>query len=144
MSQEAYATIGDVELLFRPLSPAETERCDVLLPDVSELLRQAARNIGKDLDEMIRTGKVSAAVAKVVTVDVVSRVLRQSTTGEPLKQESQTALGYNWQGTFAIPGGGIANAILNNDLKRLGLISKQRIGGIELYDPDQRNCGGFI
>ena len=72
------------------------------------------------------------STALVVTVDVVSRVLRQSTTGEPMSQESQTGLGYNWQGTYAIPGGGIANAIMDRDLKRLG-IGKQKIGVIELY-----------
>ena len=134
----AYATGQDVALLFRPLSQEEANRCDELLPIISDLLRQAAVNLGKDLDAMITAGEVYGSVVKAVTVDVVSRVLRQSTTGEPMSQESQTALGYNWQGTFAIPGGGIANAIMNNDLKRLGLVKRQRIGGIELYDPDQR------
>ena len=49
-----------------------------------------------------------------------------------LKQESQTALGYNWQGTYAIPGGGIAGAIMNNDLKRLGLVRKMQAGRVEM------------
>ncbi len=135
---DEFATVHDVELLFRPLSQDEASRCAELLPVISDLLRQAAVNLGKDLDAMITAGEVYESVVKAVTVDVVSRVLRQSTTGEPMSQESQTALGYNWQGTFAIPGGGIANAIMNNDLKRLGLVKRQRIGGIELYDPDQR------
>ena len=139
--QESYATVEDVELLFRPLSGEEAMRCAALLPLLSDLLRQAARNLGRDLDQMIEAGETQASVAKIVTVDCVGRVLRQSTTGEPLSQESQTALGYNWQGTFAIPGGGVANSIMNNDLKRLGLISRQRIGGIELYDPDQGHHG---
>ena len=137
----AYASTEDVELLFRPLTAEERTRCVQLLPVVSDLLRQAAANIGKDLDAMLAAGEVYDTVLKTVTVDVTSRVLRQSTTGEPMSQESQTALGYNWQGTYAIPGGGIANAIMNNDLKRLGLEKKQRIGGIELYDPDQGRNG---
>lgn len=45
--------------------------------------------------------------------------------GEPMTQESQTALGYNWQGTYAIPGGGIAGAIMRTDLKALGLRVQQ-------------------
>ena len=137
----AFAAVGDVELLFRALTADERTRCEALLPVVSDLLRQAAVNHGKDLDAMIKAEEIYPSVVKTVTVDVVSRVLRQSTTGEPMSQESQTALGYNWQGTFAIPGGGIANAIMNNDLRRLGLVKRQRIGGIELYDPDQRRHG---
>jgi hypothetical protein len=131
----AFATVQDVELLFRPLTAEEYAKCEELLPAISDLLRQAALNMGRDLDAMIEAGEVYDTVVKTVTVDVTSRALRQSTTGEPMSQESQTALGYNWQGTFAIPGGGIANAIMNNDLKRLGLVKRQRIGGIELYDP---------
>jgi hypothetical protein len=137
----AYASVEDVCVLFRPLTPEESARCAELLPVVSDLLRQAAANIGRDLDAMIAAGEIYGTVVKAVTVDVTARVLRQATTGEPMSQESQTALGYNWQGTFAIPGGGIANAIMNNDLKRLGLIRKQRIGGIELYDPDHGRYG---
>ena len=135
----SYATVDDVELLFRALSAEEKTRCGALLPVVSDLLRQAAKNVGKDLDLMIETGEILPDVAKAVAVDVTARVLRQDTQSEPMSQESQTAIGYNWQGTFAIPGGGIANAIMNNDLRRLGLVKRQRIGGIELYDPDQRH-----
>ena len=130
-----YAALDDVELLFRPLTHEEARRAAALLPLISELLRQAAKNVGKDLDAMIAGGEVSADVAKLVTVDCVSRVIRQATTGEPMSQESQSANGYQWQGTYAIPGGGVAQSIMNNDLKRLGLVKKQRIGGIELYDP---------
>jgi hypothetical protein len=70
---------------------------------------------------------------KLVTVDVVTRVLRQSTEGDAMSQESQSALGYSWSGTYAVPGGGIANAIMNNDLKRLGLLSQQ-IGTVTLWE----------
>ena len=35
------------------------------------------------------------------------------------------ALGYNWQGTYAIPGGGVAGAIMRTDLKALGLRVQQ-------------------
>ncbi len=137
IERTAFATVEDVQLLFRALTPEESTRCAQLLPVVSDLLRQAAANRGKDLDAMLDSGEIYDTVVKTVTVDVTGRVLRQSTTGDPMSQESQTALGYNWQGTYAVPGGGIANAIMKNDLRRLGLVNKQRIGGIELYDPDQ-------
>ena len=73
-----------------------------------------------------------ASVLKLVTCDVVVRAMRQTQTGEPLSQESQSANGYTWSGTYAIPGGGIAGAIMNNDLKRLGL-RRQKYGVIDFY-----------
>lgn len=128
-----FATVQDVMDLWRSLTSEEVERVANLLPVVSDLLRNAAVNVGKDMDTMVAASPAYATVAKVVTVDVVARVIRQSTTGEPMSQESQSALGYSWSGTFAIPGGGIAGAIMHNDLKRLGLL-RQTYGGIELYD----------
>ncbi len=127
----AFATVEDVVVLWRALSSDEQTRAAALLPLVSDCLRQAALSRGENLDKMIEAGRVLPLVVKAVTVDVLSRVLRQSTEGEVMTQESQTALGYNWQGTYAIPGGGIANAILKNDLKRLGL-RRQRMGVIDL------------
>ena len=129
---EAFATLEDVALLWRTLKETEEARCEALLPVVSELLRQAARNVGKDLDAMIEAGTLSPEVAKAVTVDVTARVLRQNTDGEPVSQMSQSALGYSFQAAYAIPGGGVAGAIMNNDLKRLGLVRRQRIGLIEM------------
>jgi len=112
----------------------EQERITALLPLVSDALRYEAIKVGKNLDDMINADETGAysSVVKMVTVDVVSRVLRQSTDGEPLSQESQSGLGYSWSGTYAIPGGGIANAIMRNDLKRLGL-RRQQYGVIELW-----------
>ena len=137
-----YATVEDIMTLWRPLSAEEQTRAEALLPLISGLLDQAAANVGKDLETMTSESPALASTAKVVTVDVVSRVLRQSTTGEPVAQESQSAMGYSWQGTYAIPGGGIANAIMDRDLKRLGLF-KQKIGVIELYGNHGRHDPAF-
>lgn len=127
-----YATVQDIIELWRPLSQDEQTRAAALIPLVCDELRHEAEIVGKDLDEMISADTSLASVAKVVTVDVVSRILRQSTDGDPMTQESQAANGYSWSGTYAIPGGGIANAIMRNDLKRLGLRG-QRYGVIEFY-----------
>ena len=127
-----FATVQDVIDLWRPLSQDEQTRTAELLPLVSDELRVEAQKVGKDLDLMVSSDLALASVAKIVTVDVVSRVLRQSTDGDPMTQESQAANGYSWSGTYAIPGGGIANAIMKNDLKRLGL-RNQRYGVIEWY-----------
>ena len=137
----AFATVEDVTTLWRPLTTAEQERADALLPLISDALRQEARKVGKDLDDMITEdadGSFESTV-KLVTVDILGRVLRQSTQDEPMTQESQSALGYSWSGTFAIPGGGIAAAIMRNDLNRLGL-RRQRLGMIDLMEDDRRGC----
>ncbi|MBQ3856298.1 MAG: hypothetical protein II762_06395, partial [Ruminococcus sp.] len=102
-----------------------------LLPLVSDTLRNEAFKVGKNLDEMAADSPVYTNTLKLVTCDIVIRAMRQSSTGDPMSQESQSALGYTWSGTYAIPGGGIAQAIMKNDLKRLGL-RRQRLGVIDL------------
>lgn len=134
---EPFATLEDVEILFRDLSGDEQDRVTALLPVISDELRYRAIMVGRDLDEMIMTLPALENVAKEVTVSAVSRILRQSTTSEPMTQESQAGLGYSWSGTYAVPGGGIGNAILPSDLKRLGL-KRPRIGIIDFFDPHNR------
>lgn len=130
----SYATLEDVITLFRPLTGDETARTIALLPIISDELRYRATLVHMDLDAMILATPVLASVAKEVTVSAVSRILRQNLTSEPMTQESQSGLGYSWSGTYAVAGGGIGNAILPSDLKRLGL-KRPRIGVIDFYDP---------
>lgn len=131
----AFATVEDVELLGgKTLTADETTRTAALLPVISDLLRNEANKVGRNLDGMIVADETGAygSTVKLVTVDITIRVLRQDTSGEPMSQESQSGLGYTWSGTYAIPGGGIASAIMRNDLKRLGL-RRQRIGALDIY-----------
>lgn len=134
---DPFATLEDVEVLFRSLSAEESERVTALLPIISDELRYRAMTVNRDLDEMITATPILANVAKEVTVSIIGRILRQSTTGEAMSQESQAGLGYSWSGTYAIPGGGIGNAIMPSDLKRLGL-KRPRIGIIDFYDPNNK------
>lgn len=128
-----FATLEDVATLTgKVYSESEQERLIALLTDISNALRVEAEKVGKDIDEMIVKSEAYASVVKIVTVDVAVRVLRQNLDTEPMAQESQTALGYSWSGTYAIPGGGISGAIMRNDLKRLGL-RRQRYGSIDLW-----------
>lgn len=122
-----FATVEDIQRLYRPLSAAEQDRADALLPLVSDEIRVLGRNYGKDIDARIKVDSAYESVVKIVTCDVTFRILRQNTEGDAMSQESQSALGYSWAGTFAVAGGGIANSILNNDLKKLGLL-KQKMG----------------
>jgi hypothetical protein len=121
----AFATVDDIQTLWRPLTASEQTRANALLPLVSDEIRVIAKSVGKDIDTMMANNPSYASVVKIVTVDVVARVLRQSTEGDAMTQESQAALGYSWSGTYAVAGGGIANAILKNDLKKLGLLNQQ-------------------
>ena len=124
-----YATIEDVEALFRELSESEKEKATSLLPIVSDSLRQEAINVGKDLDQLIADGKVLESVVKSVTVDVVGRTLMTSTENEPMTQMSQSALGYSVSGTYLVPGGGLF--IKKSELARLGL-RRQLMRAIEM------------
>lgn len=125
-----FATVEDVQTLWRALTPSETERAEALLPVISDSLRYEAQKAGKDLDEMVSGNMVLATVAKSVTVDVVARTLMTSTDSEPMSQISESALGYSMSGTFLNPGGGLF--IKNSELARLGL-RRQKIGVIDLY-----------
>lgn len=130
---EPFVTIEDVEALFRDLTIEEKKKAERLLSIVSDCLRQEAKKVGKDLDEMIEKQEVYENVVKSVCVDVIARNLMTSTNSEPMEQMSQSALGYSVSGTFLVPGGGLF--IKKSELARLGL-KRQRMGMIELYGND--------
>ncbi len=126
-----FATMEEMAALWRPMSPAEQERAEQLLPVISDSLRYEAVKVGKDLDAMIEQTPILANVVKSVTVDVAARTLMTSTDGEPLSQMSESALGYSVSGTYLVPGGGLF--IKKSELARLGL-RRQRIGVREIYE----------
>lgn len=130
MSSESYATLTDIQTLFRALTNDEQSRATALLPVVSDLLRQEAMNRNRDLDEMIAEGKVLESTVKSVTVDIIARTLMTSTSQEPMTQMSQAGGGYSASGSFLNPGGGVF--IKKSEIARLGL-ARQTYGGIELY-----------
>lgn len=119
-----YATVTDIETLWRPLTTDETSRAEALIPIVCDSLRYEAEKVGKDLDMMVGENHALASVAKSVTVDVVARVLMTSTDQEPATQFSQSALGYSVSGTYLVPGGGLF--IKKSELARLGLRGQKR------------------
>ena len=130
---EPFATVADITALWRPLSEAEKERAEALLPVVSDSLRQEAIKVGKDLGQMLADGEVLENVLRSVVVDVVARTLMTSTDSEPMTQFSESALGYSASGTFLVPGGGLF--IKSSELARLGL-KRQKYGVIDLWQSD--------
>ncbi len=132
-----FATVQDIADLWRPLTNEEINRAEKLLEVVSDSLRVEAKKVGKDLDAMVEVTEENptenlpfANVAKSVTVDIVARTLMTSTDQEPMTQMSESALGYSFQGSFLVPGGGLF--IKKSELARLGL-RKQRYGVIDFY-----------
>ena len=125
-----FATTDDVITLFRELTPDEITKTEALIPVISDSLRLEANKVGKDLDSMATDNAVFANVLKSVVVDVVARTLMTSTNQEPMTQTSESALGYSFQGSFLVPGGGLF--IKKSELARLGL-RKQKYGVIEFY-----------
>ena len=136
-----FATIEDLQLLWRNLKVDERARAEALLEVVSNSLRLEAEKVGKDLDDMVAESVALASVAKSVTVDIVARTLMTSTDHEPMTQVSESALGYTFSGSYLVPGGGLF--IKDTELKRLGLKKKQKYGAIEIYDIPKGNTCHF-
>lgn len=124
-----FASIDDMETLWRKLNGEEIIRAQKLLEIVSECLRHEAKKVNKDLDDMISKDNTLESVAKSVTVDVAARTLMTSTNAEPMTQISESALGYSMSGTYLVPGGGLF--IKKSELARLGL-KRQKYGVIDL------------
>ncbi|MDX5003919.1 MULTISPECIES: phage Gp19/Gp15/Gp42 family protein [Streptococcus] len=130
---EDFATVDELQELWRPLKLDEQKRAEALLKVVSASLRVEAEKVGKDLDKLVVANESYACVVKSVVVDVVARTLMTSTDQEPMTQVSEGALGYTWSGSYLVPGGGLF--IKDSELKRLGF-KKQRYGVIDIYGTD--------
>lgn len=127
MERNSFASVSDLTVLWREMTPEEMARAKELIPVVSDILRMEADKIGKDIDQMIEDKPYYGNIVKSVVVDVVARTLMTSTNQEPTTQFSQSALGYSVSGTFLVPGGGLF--IKKSELARLGL-KGQRLGVI--------------
>lgn len=119
-----WATIGDLETLWRPLEETEKARAEALLELVPGVIDAEAKAVGKGITML------DPVVLKSVIVDVVARTLMTSTNQEPMTQMTQSAGGYSASGTFLVPGGGLF--IKKSELARLGL-RRQRIEVIDFY-----------
>ena len=133
----AFATLAELEALTGVrYTDDDLTRAEVMLPLVSDLIRVEGHKCGVDVDARIETDSAYESVVKMITCDVVSRAMRQSKTGDPLSQESQSGLGYSWSGTYAIPSGGVAMSLMNNERKMLGF-KRQKYGVMEIWDGSQ-------
>jgi hypothetical protein len=127
---EPFASVDDLEILWRKVEIHELCRSEELLRTVSHVLRVEAKKVKKDLDLLVKQDESYSYLVKSVVVDIVARTLMTSTNQEPMTQYSESALGYSVSGSFLVPGGGLF--IKDSELKRLGL-KKQRYGVIDFY-----------
>lgn len=126
-----FASIEDVNLLYREIAEAETPKVEALLEIISNILRCEAEKYGSDLEMKALESDAYADVLKSVTVDILARCMKEA-DNEQLAQYSQyseSALGYTISGSPLNAGGGIF--IKKNELARLGL-RRQKIGGLDL------------
>lgn len=83
-----YATVDDVAArLGRPLSDAERPQVQALLDDAETIIRTRI----PDLDDRVASGRLSAAVVRLVLVSMVLRVVRN-----PGGYRSETAGDYSY------------------------------------------------
>ena len=128
---KTFASIDDLEVLWRNVEEHEISRAKELLNTVSHVLRVEARKVNKDLDLLVKEDESYAYLVKSFVIDIVARTLMTSTNQEPMTQFAESALGYSVSGSFLVPGGGLF--IKDSELKRLGF-KKQRFGVINFYD----------
>lgn len=124
-----YATLTDLQTLWRPLNIEEQVTGTQLLNDASAKIRNRAKSRGKDFDAMVTADADLAAVAKNITCKSVMNAMKMTEVA-PVQQFSETAGGYSVSGTFMTPGGGLN--ITKADWKELGL-GGQLFGGIDVY-----------
>lgn len=114
-----YATVDDIIKRYKSLTFEEIDKAKALLPEVSSALRLEAKKVNKDLDKMAEDEDYLNVIRMVVCDIVIRRLEQDSDHSSNLSNESQSALGYSWSGTYVNTGGG--TSILDKDLKRLGL-----------------------
>ena len=125
---ENFATVEDVMNLYGPLNADQLSKVEQLLTYTSSYFRTLAKEYGRDLNQEVIDDEDMKNNAKLATCNVVIRELDKGNSS--LSQESQSALGYTWSGTYVNTGGGLS--ILNKVLKLLGL-NRQRIGMVDIY-----------
>lgn len=136
MAARVYATVQDIQTLIRPLTPAEQDKAESLLPIASAKLRLQASNYGADINQMIDDNEdYELAVKEIVCKSVVraldaSAQTAQTAAASVVSQESQSGLGYTASMTYL--NAGQALYYLRNELKDLGII-RQRYGALDLY-----------
>lgn len=124
-------TVNDLIDRWRPLSQDEMDQAETFLSDCENALHVYAYDRGMDLDQLLADYSPRAALYVAIVCDIVRREIQAvGESGPAMSQYSQSVNGYNVQGTFLSPGGGLF--IKNSELKLLGL-QGQKCKAVEIY-----------
>ena len=125
-------TVNDLIARWRSLSEDEINKAETYIEDCENALHVYAYDHGKDLDAMLEEYAPRQGLYTAIVCDVVRREMQSATNDSPaMSQYSQSVNGYNIQGTFLSPGGGLF--IKNAELRQLGLMG-QKARAVELYE----------
>lgn len=72
---EPFATVEDLDTLWRSVEGHEIGRSEELLKTVSHVLRVEAKKVNKDLDLLVKEDESYSYLVKSVVVDIVARTL---------------------------------------------------------------------
>lgn len=86
MADTPFATTEHIEMVWRTLTPEETDRATKLIEYASRILRQRF----KDIDDRIAAGTVDPLDAEMVVVAMVKRAMMSGVL-EGVESQSQTA-----------------------------------------------------
>lgn len=124
-------TVNNLIERWRPLTQEEMDQAAIFISDCENALHVFAYDRGMDLDQMMQDYPPRADLYTAIVCDIVRREMQASTeTGAAMSQFSQSVNGYNIQGTYLSPGGGLF--IKNSELKLLGL-TNQKARAVEIY-----------
>lgn len=125
-------TVNDLIARWRPLSSTEVEKAKTFIADAENAIHVYAFDRGYDLDEMLANPPERMDLYTAIICDIVKREMTTCMDeGPAMSQSSMSVNGYNLQGTYLVPGGGLF--VKNSELKQLGLRG-QKARKVELYD----------
>lgn len=101
----SYATIEDLSTYWRPISPSETSRANMLLEIASSRLRIEADKVDIALDDRVSYDDDYALAVKLVVMDAVKRALATPIDTPPVDNYSQSAGPYSENYRFTNPSG---------------------------------------
>jgi len=102
-----FATVEDLEKVWRELSEEEKKRAEELLPMASDYLRQVALNNNIDLDKKVELNDIYAKNVRTITLEIVKRVLTTPKDAPPADSWSQAANPYSETIHFTDPSSNI-------------------------------------
>lgn len=125
-----YATIQDLELLWKTLTESEKTKAQAFISEASAKIRYKGKQKGKNFDELVTEDEDLALIVKGVVCNAVRNAMNTPIDQEAMTQMSMSAGGYSWSGTYSNPGGGIR--ISKKDWASIGL-GGQTFGGMDIY-----------